>query len=75
MPTEISRSLNIMASYISQVALEELYGQIMFSNVMTLADRQQLKTVLLKECLSEDEMAIVDRLLYNVRRGWLQLVE
>ena len=64
-----------MASYISQVALEELYGQIMFSNVMTLADRQQLKTVLLKECLSEDEMAIVDRLLYNVRRGWLQLVE
>ncbi|WP_199248536.1 hypothetical protein [[Phormidium] sp. ETS-05] len=64
-----------MASYMSQVALEELYGQIMFSNVMTLADRQQLKTVLLKECLSEDEMAIVDRLLYNVRRGWLQLVE
>lgn len=64
-----------MASYISQVALEELYGQIMFSNVMTLADRQQLKIVLLKECLSEDEMAIVDRLLYNVRRGWLQLVE
>lgn len=64
-----------MASYMPQVALEELYGQIMFSNVMTLADRQQLKTVLLKECLSEDEMAIVDRLLYNVRRGWLQLAE
>ena len=64
-----------MSGYMPQVALEELYGQIMFSNVMTLADRQQLKTVLLKECLSEDEMAIVDRLLYNVRRGWLQLVE
>ncbi|HIK08738.1 MAG TPA: hypothetical protein IGS52_00455 [Oscillatoriaceae cyanobacterium M33_DOE_052] len=64
-----------MSGYMPQVALEELYGQIMFSNVMTLADRQQLKTVLLKECLSEDEMAIVDRLLYNVRRGWLQLAE
>lgn len=55
--------------------LEELYGQIMFSNVVTVSDRQQLKAALLKECLSEDEQAIIDRLLYNVRRGWLQLVD
>ncbi|MEB3829202.1 hypothetical protein [Phormidium sp. CCY1219] len=58
-----------------QVPLEELYGQVMFSNVVTMADRQQIRAALLKECLSEDEQAIIDRLLYNVRRGWLQLIE
>lgn len=57
------------------IALEELYGQIMLSNVMTRADRKYLKAALLKECLSENEMAIIDRLLYNVRRGWLKVVE
>ncbi|QIZ71133.1 hypothetical protein [Oxynema aestuarii] len=64
-----------LSSYMPQIPLEELYGQIMFSNVVTPTDRQQLRAALLKECLSEDEKAIVDRILYNVRRGWLQMVE
>ncbi|MCT7974742.1 hypothetical protein [Laspinema olomoucense] len=62
-----------LTAAMSQVPLEELYGQVMFSNVVTRADRQQLKAALLKDCLSEDEQAIIDRVLYNVRRGWLQL--
>jgi hypothetical protein len=57
------------------VSLEELFGQVMFSNVVTYRDRQQLKAALLRETLSEDEQAIINRLLYNVRRGWVKLVE
>lgn len=59
----------------SHVSLEELFGQVMFSNVVTPRDRQQLKAALLRETLSEDEQAIINRLLYNVRRGWVRLVE
>jgi hypothetical protein len=64
-----------LTAAMSQVPLEELYGQVMFSNVVTRADRQQLRAALLKDCLSEDEQAIIDRVLYNVRRGWLQLID
>lgn len=64
-----------LTAAMSQVPLEELYGQVMFSNVVTRADRQQLRAALLKDCLSEDEQAIIDRVLYNVRRGWLQLTD
>lgn len=59
----------------SPVSLEELFGQVMFSNVVTYRDRQQLKAALLRETLSDDEQAIINRLLYNVRRGWVKLVE
>ncbi|MGC9524582.1 MAG: hypothetical protein ACP5D7_03495 [Limnospira sp.] len=59
----------------THVSLEELFGQVMFSNVVTPRDRQQLKAALLRETLSEDEQAIINRLLYNVRRGWVRLVE
>ncbi|MEB3886408.1 hypothetical protein [Lyngbya sp. CCY1209] len=59
----------------SHVSLEELFGQVMFSNVVTPRDRQLLKAALLRETLSEDEQAIINRLLYNVRRGWVRLVE
>jgi len=59
----------------SHASLEELFGQVMFSNVVTPRDRQQLKAALLRETLSEDEQAIINRLLYNVRRGWVRLVE
>jgi hypothetical protein len=57
------------------VSLEELYGQVMFSNSLTHADRHHLKNLLLRESLSNSEMAIIDRLLYNVRRGWLQVTD
>ena len=57
------------------ISLEELYGQVMFSNSLTHGDRQHLKNILLSESLSHSEMAIVDRLLYNVRRGWLHLID
>ncbi len=62
-------------NYLYQVTLEELYGQVMFSNVVTRADRQMLRAALLKDSLTEDEHDIINRLIYNVRRGWVRLVE
>jgi hypothetical protein len=62
-------------NYLYQVTLEELYGQVMFSNVVTHTDRQLLKAALLKDSLSENEHDIINRLIYNVRRGWVRVVD
>lgn len=63
----------MMSTY--QTTLEELFGQIMFSSVVTRQDRQQLRAAILGGPLSEDEQAIINRLLYNVRRGWVRLAD
>lgn len=59
----------------SQMTLEELFGQVMFSSVVTRHDRRQLRSALLERTLNEDEYAIINRLLYNVRRGWVKIVD
>ncbi|RAQ40151.1 hypothetical protein B9S53_17435 [Arthrospira sp. O9.13F] len=69
-----------MSSYYNSMtnssgSLEEMFGQVMFSSVVTTEDRQQLKATLLKETITEDEQAIINRLLYNVRRGWVRLID
>jgi hypothetical protein len=55
--------------------LEEVFSQVMFSNVVTRNERNQIRKVLLTHSLGEDEYAIINRLLYNVRRGWVKLVD
>jgi hypothetical protein len=60
---------------VSQMTLEELFGQVMFSSVVTRHDRRQLRSALLERTLNEDEYAIINRLLYNVRRGWVRIVD
>ncbi len=67
------KSFNTMS--VSQMTLEELFGQVMFSSVVTRRDRRQLRSALLERTLNEDEYAIINRLLYNVRRGWVKLVD
>jgi hypothetical protein len=67
------QSLNTMT--VSQMTLEELFGQVMFSSVVTRHDRRQLRSVLLERTLNEDEYAIINRLLYNVRRGWVKIID
>jgi hypothetical protein len=62
-------------NYFYQITLEELYGQVMFSNTVTRTDRQIIKAALLKEALSENEHDIINRLIYNVRRGWVRVVD
>lgn len=66
-------SVNTMP--LSQMTLEELFGQVMFSSVVTRHDRRQLRSVLLERTLNEDEYAIINRLLYNVRRGWVKIID
>ncbi|MDQ2100038.1 MAG: hypothetical protein QQW96_20610 [Tychonema bourrellyi B0820] len=60
---------------VSQMTLEELFGQVMFSSVVTRHDRSCLRSALLERKLNEDEYAIINRLLYNVRRGWVKIVD
>ena len=60
---------------VSQMTLEELFGQVMFSSVVTRHDRRQLRSALLQRTLNDDECAIINRLLYNVRRGWVKIVD
>lgn len=57
------------------ITIEELYGQVMFSNVVTRTDRQYLKATLLKGSLNEIEHDIINRLLYNIRRGWVKVID
>ncbi|EGK90020.1 MULTISPECIES: hypothetical protein [Microcoleus] len=60
---------------VSQMTLEELFGQVMFSSVVTRHDRRQLRSALLERTLNDDEYAIINRLLYNVRRGWVKIID
>ena len=55
--------------------LEELFSQVMFASVVTRHDRRQLRSALLERTRNEDEYAIINRLLYNVRRGWVKIVD
>ena len=53
--------------------LEDLFGQVLVSGFMTPIDRQQLKSALLNEEVSDEHLAIINRLLYGVRRGFIKL--
>lgn len=71
----LSQSTRRFIMSVSQMTLEELFGQVMFSSVVTRHDRRQLRSALLERTLNEDEYAIINRLLYNVRRGWVKIVD
>jgi len=71
----MSQSTRRFIMSVSQMTLEELFGQIMFSSVVTRHDRSQLRSALLERTLNEDEYAIINRLLYNVRRGWVKIID
>ncbi len=57
------------------ISLEELFGEIMYSSLITDRDYQRLLKALEQDILSEDETAIIRRLLYNIRRGWIRQIE
>lgn len=67
-----------------------MYPQIFSSNGQTVAElvfqvcrtgrinsnhRQLLRSFLLQDCLTEEDHTAIDRLLYAVRRGWLQVID
>ena len=66
-----------MQSYIysSNQSIEELFGEIICAGIITQQDRLKIKSVLLNDCISEEHHAIIDRIVYNVRRGFLLIAE
>ncbi len=59
-----------------QFNLEETITRVISSRKITIKDKQQLKTAFLgHESLAEDEITLIDRILYGVRHGILEVVE
>jgi hypothetical protein len=58
----------------SPTSLEDLFGQVLLSGLLTPIDRLRIRAVLLNESISEEHHAIINRLLYGVRRGFIKLV-
>ncbi|MDY7006770.1 MAG: hypothetical protein SWX82_23300 [Cyanobacteriota bacterium] len=47
----------------------------MCTNVITPNERNQIQDILLVGYLNDDEYAIINRLFYNIRRGWIKIVD
>ena len=60
--------------YLLPSALLEIFAQATASGRITLADRYGLMAAVLDNSLSEEEQRMVNRLLYAIRRGWLEIV-
>lgn len=65
----------IMQSVFPQFTIAELVFQVYHSGLLTLTHRQQLKTAILEQTLSEEDQTAINRLLHAVRRGWLKIVD
>ncbi|NEQ35925.1 MAG: hypothetical protein F6K40_06345 [Okeania sp. SIO3I5] len=59
----------------AKTVLEEVFTQVMSSSVMTTNEHQLIQSVLSGDDLDDDEYAIINRLAYCIRRGWVKLVE
>jgi hypothetical protein len=56
--------------------LEQTITRVMSSRQITLTDKQQLKDAFLgHENLAEDEITLIDRILYGVRSGILEVAD
>lgn len=56
-------------------AVSDLFAQASATGELTIADRYGLMAALLDESISEEEMCCVDRLLYALRKGRIQLID
>ena len=55
--------------------LTELFSQVYAVGHITYSDRQFLRYALLEGVLTEEDRNLIDRLVYAVRRGWLQMTD
>jgi len=59
-----------------QLNLEETITRIISSQKITIKDKQQIKSAFLApENLEEDDITLIDRILYGVRHGILEIAE
>ena len=61
--------------FVANATLAELFGQITHSKIIRSTQKQDLIAARQNATLSEDERHSIDRLLYGIRRGWLQVIE
>ena len=59
----------MIQTLLPQFTIAELVFQVYHSGLLTHTHRQQLRTVLLNDCLSEEDQTAINRLLHAVRRG------
>jgi hypothetical protein len=57
------------------LTVTEIFSHIYSMGTITQRDRQFLQQALLEESLSEEEITLIDRLVYAVRRGWLKMID
>jgi protein-arginine kinase len=62
-------------SFNSELTLAEVFFQVYQQGRIDRNHRQHLRATLLKEQVSQEEQTAINRLLYAVRRGWLQVAE
>jgi hypothetical protein len=55
-------------------ALFDLYAQTATSGGITLADRYGLLAAILEESLSDDERSVLDRILWAIYRGKMEIL-
>lgn len=53
----------------------DLYAQVKASGQITLSECFLLKTALINNSLSEDELLLIERIFYSVRRGRIKVVD
>jgi len=56
-------------------AVSDLFAQTSTSGKVTVADRYGLMAAVLEDELSEDERRSIDRILYALNRGRVQIVD
>lgn len=61
-------------SMINKPVIEELVKEILTAGKLTITARQYLKTALLDESISDEELSWVERVIEGVRDGQLKVV-
>ncbi len=59
----------------SELTLAEVFFQVYQQGKIDKHHRQYLRATLLNEQISQEEQTAINRLLYAVRRGWLQVAD
>ena len=57
----------------TESTMAEVYFRVYQQGKIDRYHRQQLRSTLLKESVSEQEQTAINRMLYAVRRGWLKV--
>ena len=72
LPKIYMRLLNISPT---KSVLEEVFNQVISTNVITRDERKRLRNVLSVNYLDDDEYILINRLVERIRSGWVKLVE